>query len=55
MWLYWALTGDEAVRESAVEGTEAFARMNPTYENALGWNEPRFLGWPTLGLLVAYR
>ncbi len=55
MWLYWALTGDEAVRESAIEGAEAFARMNPTFGNSLGWNEPRFLGWPTLGLVVAYR
>jgi hypothetical protein len=55
MWLYWALTGDEAVRESAVEGSEAFARMNFNYGNALGWNEPRWLGWPTMGLMVAYR
>src|SRR5262249_23230893 len=28
MWLYWALTGDEAVRETAVDGSEAFYRMN---------------------------
>lgn len=55
MWLYWALTGDEAVRESAVEGSDAFLRMNFTYSNALGWNEPRWVGWPSLGLVVAYR
>jgi hypothetical protein len=55
MWLYWAMTGDEAVRESAVEGAEAFARMNFTYANALGWNEPRWVGWPTTGLMAAYR
>ncbi len=55
MWLYWAMTGDEAARESAVEGAEAFARMNFTYANALGWNEPRWVGWPTMGLMVAYR
>jgi hypothetical protein len=55
MWLYWALTGDEAVRESAIDGSEAFAGMKFTFANALGWNEPRWLGWPTLGLMVAYR
>lgn len=55
LWLYWALTGDEAVREAAAEGSEAFARMNFTYESALSWNEPRWLGWPTLGLIAAWR
>jgi hypothetical protein len=55
MWLYWALTGDEAVRESAVDGAEAFLRMNFTYATALGWNEPRWVGWPTHGLVAAYR
>jgi hypothetical protein len=55
MWLYWALTGDETARESAVEGADAFLRMNFTYANALGWNEPRWVGWPAHGLMVAYR
>ncbi len=55
MWLYWALTGDEAVRESALEGSEAFARVNFTYDSALSWNESRWIGWPTLGLMAAYR
>ncbi|MGH9767471.1 MAG: discoidin domain-containing protein [Blastocatellia bacterium] len=55
MWLYWALTGDEAVRESAVDGAEAFLRMNFTYATALGWNEPRWVGWPVHGLVAAYR
>ncbi len=55
MWLYWALTGDEAVRESAIENSDAFAAMKFTFANALGWNEPRWVGWPTLGLVVAYR
>ncbi|MBL8189327.1 MAG: discoidin domain-containing protein [Acidobacteria bacterium] len=55
MWLYWALTGDEAVRESAVEGSEALARINFTYDSALSWNESRWIGWPTLGLMAAYR
>ncbi|HMV82007.1 MAG TPA: discoidin domain-containing protein [Blastocatellia bacterium] len=55
LWLYWALTGDEAIREAAMEGSEAFARMNFTYESSLSWNEPRWLGWPTLGLIAAWR
>ena len=55
MWLYWALTGDEAVRESAVEGSEALARINFTYDSALSWNESRWIGWPTLGLMAAFR
>jgi F5/8 type C domain-containing protein/exo-rhamnogalacturonan lyase-like protein len=55
MWLYWALTGDEAAHESALAGSEAFARMNFTFANALSWNEPRWVGWPVLGLMVAYR
>jgi hypothetical protein len=55
MWLYWALTGDETVRESAMEGSEAFARMSFTYGSGLSWNEPRWVGWPALGLVVAYR
>lgn len=55
MWLYWALTGDEAVRESAIEGSEALVRINFTYDSALSWNESRWIGWPTLGLMAAYR
>jgi len=55
MWLYWALTGDEAVRESALEGSDAFERVNFTYESGLSWNEPRWVGWPALGLVVAWR
>ncbi len=55
MWLYWVLTGDESVRESAMDGSNAFARMNFNYYNSLGWNEPRWLGWPTFGLVIAYR
>ncbi len=55
LWLYWAMTGDEAARESAVAGADAFLRLNFNYGNALSWNEPRWVGWPTLGLMVAYR
>ncbi len=58
MWLHWALTGDEAVHEAAVEGGEALARFLKyefTADNALKWNESRWLGWPALGLMVAWR
>lgn len=55
LWLYWALTGDESVRESALAGSEAFQRMNLNFDNALSWNEPRWLGWPLLGLMAAWR
>jgi len=55
LWLYWALTGDEAAHESALEGSEALARFQFTYDNALSWNEPRWVGWPVLGLMAAWR
>ncbi len=58
MWLQWALTGDEAVGESAREGSEALARFLKyefTADNALKWNESRWLGWPALGLMAAWR
>ncbi|MGH9844877.1 MAG: hypothetical protein ACREEM_39680, partial [Blastocatellia bacterium] len=52
MWLYWALTGDEAVRESAVDASQAFLRMD--FKGPLG-TESRLYGWPVLGLVAAYR
>ncbi len=58
MWLHWALTGDEAIGESAREGSEALARFLKyefTADNALKWNESRWLGWPALGLMVSWR
>jgi uncharacterized protein (TIGR03437 family) len=58
MWLHWALTGDEVVHESALEGSEAlarFLRFEFTADNALKWNESRWLGWPALGLMAAWR
>lgn len=55
MWLYWALTGDEIARESAFSGSEAAQRFNFNFDNALSWNEPRWLGWPTLSLMAAWR
>ncbi len=58
MWLHWALTGDEIAYESANEASEALARFisrDFTFDNALKWNESRWLGWPALGLVVAWR
>jgi uncharacterized protein (TIGR03437 family) len=58
LWLHWALTGDEAVHEAAIEGGEALARFLKyefTADNALKWNESRWLGWPALGLMAAWR
>lgn len=55
LWLYWALTGDEAVHESALEGSETLARREFTFYNSLSWNEPRWVGWPVLGLMAAWR
>ncbi len=58
MWLHWALTGDEAVHESVIEGSEALARFLKyefTADNAVKWNESRWLGWPALGLMAAWR
>lgn len=55
LWLHWAMTGDWNSYHSAIEGSEAFARMKFNYDNALGWNEPRWVGWPILGLVTAWR
>ncbi|HWQ34741.1 MAG TPA: discoidin domain-containing protein [Blastocatellia bacterium] len=55
LWLYWALTGDEAIHESAIEASEAVARYQFTYDNALSWNESRFVGWPALAMMAAWR
>jgi hypothetical protein len=55
LWLYWALTGDEAIHEAAIEASEALARIEFNYHNALSWNEPRWVGWPVLGLIAAWR
>ncbi len=58
LWLEWALTGDESVREAALEGSAALTRMVTSPQiiiNASGWNESRWLGWPALGLTAAWR
>ncbi|HWQ35333.1 MAG TPA: hypothetical protein VNQ79_20980 [Blastocatellia bacterium] len=55
LWLYWALTGDEAVHQSAIEGAEAIERFNFTFDNSLSWGESRFVGWPVLAMMAAWR
>ena len=55
LWLYWALTGDEAVHQSAIEGTEAIVHINFTFDNSLSWGEARYAGWPVLGVMAAWR
>ncbi|HZS03374.1 MAG TPA: hypothetical protein VFD58_00740 [Blastocatellia bacterium] len=55
LWLYWALTGDEAVHQSAIEGAEVLMRASFTYENSLSWGETRWVGWPVLALMAAWR
>ncbi len=55
LWLYWALTGDEAVHESALEASAAIERFNFTYDNTLSWNESRMVGWPALAMMAAWR
>jgi hypothetical protein len=55
LWLYWALTGDQSAHESAREASDALARLQFSHDNALSWNEPRWVGWPTLGLMAAWR
>lgn len=55
LWLHWALTGDQVSYQMAVDGSEALAGMEFTYDNALSWNEPRWVGWPILGLMAAWR
>ena len=55
LWLYWALTGDEAVHQSAIEGAEAVQRFNFTFDNTLSWGESRMVGWPVLAMMAAWR
>jgi hypothetical protein len=56
LWLYWALTGDEGVRESAVAAAQALLNHPDwSYEFGLNWNESRWYGWPVLGLVAAWR
>ncbi|MGE0103466.1 MAG: hypothetical protein AB7H86_14410 [Blastocatellales bacterium] len=55
LWLHWALTGDQVSYQMAVDGSDALAVMEFTYDNALSWNEPRWVGWPILGLMAAWR
>ncbi len=56
IWLYWALTGDESVHDSAKEASEAMLNHPfANYVDGMNWNEPRWLGWPALNLVVSWR
>ena len=56
LWLYWALTGDEAVRQSALEGSDVLLKHPlDNYLYGLNYNESRWVGWPALNLMVAWR
>ncbi len=55
LWLYWALTGDEAVHEAALEASDTVTRFAFTYDSSLSWNEPRMAGWPALAMVAAWR
>jgi hypothetical protein len=56
LWLYWALTGDEAVRQSALEGSDVLLKHPlENYLYGLNYNESRWVGWPALNLMVAWR
>ncbi len=56
LWLYWALTGDESVRQSALEGSDVLLKHSiDNYLYGLNYNESRWVGWPALNLMVAWR
>lgn len=56
LWLYWALTGDEAVRQSAQEGSEVLLKHPmDNYLYGLNYNESRWVGWPAYNLMAAWR
>lgn len=56
LWLYWALTGDEAVRQSALEGSDVLLKHPmDNYLYGLNYNESRWVGWPALNLIAAWR
>lgn len=56
LWLYWALTGDEAVRQSALEGSDVLLKHPmDNYLYGLNYNESRWVGWPAMNLMVAWR
>ncbi|MFN0119361.1 MAG: hypothetical protein ACKV2V_02550 [Blastocatellia bacterium] len=55
LWLYWALTGDEAVHQSALEGANVLEHFTFTFDNTLSWGESRAAGWPVLGLMAAWQ
>ena len=56
MWLYYALTGDESMHEAALEASDIL-RTHPmdNYLYGLNYNESRWVGWPALNMMVAWR
>jgi hypothetical protein len=56
LWLYWALTGDEAVRQAAQDGSDVLLKHPmDNYLYGLNYNESRWVGWPALNLMMAWR
>lgn len=56
LWLYWALTGDESVHQSAQEGTDVLLKHPmDNYVYGLNWNESRWYGWPAFNLMMGWR
>ncbi len=56
LWLYWALTGDEAVHQSALDGSDVLLKHPmDNYLYGLNYNESRWVGWPAYNLMAAWR
>lgn len=56
LWLYWALTGDESVHQSALEASDVLLKHPiDNYLYGLNYNESRWLGWPAFNLMTAWR
>ncbi|MFN7926657.1 MAG: hypothetical protein U0Y68_01715 [Blastocatellia bacterium] len=56
LWLYWALTGDEAVHQAALDGSDVLLKHPmDNYLYGLNYNESRWVGWPAYGLMAAWR
>jgi hypothetical protein len=56
LWLYWALTGDESVRQAALDGSDVLLKHPlDNYLYGLNYNESRWVGWPAFNLMIAWR
>ena len=54
LWLYWALTGDEAVHQSALDGSDVLLKHPmDNYLYGLNYNESRWVGWPAYNMMAA--